>query len=880
MKGLAWKLATIAAVIGIGFLVLLQAQRGMNQALVSKQTDAQATPGQAAPAAPATTAAAKNPPEQAKPDAVADLPFQSEPEPASASKSAPGPAPAPAAKLAADTGSKSTKTAEIPTATENGGARQAANDPFSEFNDSKHPAPPADSKKSDAGAPLDLKPSSDIKQASASTEDKNSKPETPVPRFPTPTATAAATGAAQTASPNTLPILDLKAPSGQSEPGEASPPPSTADQKSGSKDSAGPQLFAPGNGPDLGPPPSGNQPQPSSAGPNLTPPTPAADNSKAKPQGSPPPQANADATPFPALDDEPASPAKAPAIPPDAGKPAPKTPVVQDTPATHPDPFPIDQAKELPLAKSPETKSVDVAPKTSPVPTLTNAPSPGPKLADASTVAVPQSSTRPAGDPHPESPPDFQGDGTVGEQAPLGPQRPQLSIEKVAPPNALIGQPLVYSIFVKNLGTSEARDVVVEDRIPRGTKLLGTMPRAELTGKRLIWRVGNIAPNDQRKISIKVIPLEAGEIGSIATVNFVSEAAAETVVTAPRIELELSAPKDVRLGQLVPFHFKVRNVGTGEARGIMIRDLIPEGLSHGAGNDLEYEVGRLPAGKSRELTLDLKAVKIGPTVNRAVVIGEGGLSVKAEAAIDVSGSKVVLSRSGPPRRYLDRPAIYSNTLTNDSKYDVEGVVVVETVPSGMEFAGASHGGQFNEGSRTIAWRIDRIPSGETCVVKSKLVPKATGTQTSTVRVSVPNGEPAEATSETVVEGFAALSVDVAGADGPVDVGEKVTLRINARNKGNLPATNVVVTVEIPEQMTILSVRGPGKHTQEGNQLQFGPMSTLEGRTAATCELVLQAKKRGDSRLHVSLRADQIDKPLTREESVLVLSESAEPSAAR
>ena len=433
---------------------------------------------------------------------------------------------------------------------------------------------------------------------------------------------------------------------------------------------------------------------------------------------------------------------------------------------------------------------------------------------------------------------------------------------------------------MKNLGTSEARDVVVEDRIPKGTKLSGTIPRTELTGKRMIWRMGNIAPNEQRKISIKVIPLEAGEIGSVATVNFVSEAAAETVVTAPRIEFELSAPRDVRLGQLVPFHFKVRNVGTGEARGIMIRDLIPEGLSHGAGNDLEYEVGRLPAGKSRELTLDLKAVKIGPTVNRAVVVGEGGLSVKAEAAIEVSGTKVVLSRSGPPRRYLDRPAIYSNTLTNDSKYAVEGVVVVETVPAGMEFAGASHGGQFNEGSRTIAWRIDRMTAGETCVVKSKLVPKATGTQTSTVRVSVPNGEPAEATSETVVEGFAALSVDVAGADGPVDVGEKVTLRINARNKGSLAATNVIVTVDIPAEMTILSVRGPGKHTQEGSQLRFGPMPTLEGRTAATCELVLQAKKRGDSRLHVSLRADQIDRPLTREESVLVLSESAEPSASR
>jgi uncharacterized repeat protein (TIGR01451 family) len=877
MKGLAWKLATIAAVIGIGFLVLLQAQRGMNQALVSKQTDAQGSPGPAPPAA----AAATNPPEHAKPEAVADLPFQSEPEPASGSKSASAPIPAPAvppaAKSTADAGSKPTKTAEIPAAAEKGGSPSTANDPFSEFSDSKHPAPATDSRKPDAGAPLDLKPAGDIKQTSASTEEKNSKPETPAPKSPTPT--AAAPGPTQTASASIPPVLDLKAPSGQSEPGEASPTPSTADQKSTSKDTAGPQLFAPGNGPDLAPPPSGSQTQASTAGPRLAPPTPTADNSKTKPQGSPPQQANADATPFPALDDEPAAPPKAPAIPPDASTPAPKTPVVQNAPATHPDPFPIDQAKELPLAKSPETKTADVLPKASSG-SPTNAPLSGLKLADSTPVGGTQPVPRPAADPHPESPPDFQGDGTVGEQAPLGPQRPQLSIEKVAPPNALIGQPLVYSIFVKNVGTSEARDVVVEDRIPRGTKLSGTMPRAELTGKRLIWRMGNIGPNDQRKISIKVIPLEAGEIGSIATVNFVSEAAAETVVTAPRIEFELSAPKDVRLGQSVPFHFKVRNVGTGEARGIMIRDLIPEGLSHGQGSDLEYEVGRLPAGKSRELTLDLKAVKIGPTVNRAVVVGEGGLSVKAEAAIEVSGSKVVLSRSGPPRRYLDRPAIYSNTLTNDSKYDVDGVVVVETIPAGMEFVGASHGGQFNEGSRTIAWRIDRMAAGETCVVKSKLVPKATGTQTSTVRVSVPNGEPAEATSETVVEGFAALSVDVAGADGPVDVGEKVTLRINARNKGSLPATNVVVTVDIPEQMTILSVRGPGKHTQEGSQLQFGPMPTLEGRTAATCELVLQAKKRGDSRLHVSLRADQIDKPLTREESVLVLSESAEPSASR
>jgi uncharacterized repeat protein (TIGR01451 family) len=455
-----------------------------------------------------------------------------------------------------------------------------------------------------------------------------------------------------------------------------------------------------------------------------------------------------------------------------------------------------------------------------------------------------------------------------------------LNIEKVAPQNALIGQPLIYTILVRNVGQSAARDVVVEDRIPKGTKLSGTIPRAELTGKKLVWRLGNLGAGEQRKISIRVIPLEAGEIGSVATVNFVAEAAAETVVTAPRLEFKLSAPSTARLGELVPFHFEVRNVGTGEARGVVIRDLIPPALSHSSGNDLEYEVGRLMPGKSRQLTLDLKAGKVGTAVNRAVVLAEGGLTTEAKATIEISGSKVAVSRSGPQRRYLGRQAVYANTLVNESSFPVDGVVLVESIPAGMEFAGATHGGQYNDGSRTIAWRIDQMSPGETRVVKSRLVARGLGNQTSTVRLTVPNGEPVETTSQTQVEGFAAMGLDVSGVEGPVDLGEKITLHVNARNKGTVTVTNLHVVVEIPEQMEVVSARGPGKTSQERSRITFGPVPSLEGRTTAACEIVLAACKRGDSRVRVSIQADQIDKPLAREESIMILSESPEPTAAR
>ncbi len=42
MRGLAWKIALLTAVLAVGFLVILQAQRGMTQAMLQKEADAQA----------------------------------------------------------------------------------------------------------------------------------------------------------------------------------------------------------------------------------------------------------------------------------------------------------------------------------------------------------------------------------------------------------------------------------------------------------------------------------------------------------------------------------------------------------------------------------------------------------------------------------------------------------------------------------------------------------------------------------------------------------------------------------------------------------------------------------------------------------------------
>jgi uncharacterized repeat protein (TIGR01451 family) len=154
----------------------------------------------------------------------------------------------------------------------------------------------------------------------------------------------------------------------------------------------------------------------------------------------------------------------------------------------------------------------------------------------------------------------------------------------------------------------------------------------------------------------------------------------------------------------------------------------------------------------------------------------------------------------------------------------------------------------------------------------KLMPKSTGTLTSVVRAAATGNDVVETTSQTVVEGYAAVGVELDSVDGPVDVGEKVTLKIVARNRGNSPATNVGVTIEVPEQFRIVTAQGPSKHEQSGNEVRFEAIPTIDGRTTAAFDLVLEARAKGDARVKVLIKGDQLETPLTREESIMVLSD--------
>src|SRR5437667_134463 len=85
--------------------------------------------------------------------------------------------------------------------------------------------------------------------------------------------------------------------------------------------------------------------------------------------------------------------------------------------------------------------------------------------------------------PDPRLPDDVGGTIGAADAAPDEPaapkaEPPRIEIEKTAPATAVLGRPMIYQIHVRNVGHNAAHQVVVEDVVPEGVKIDGSIPQA------------------------------------------------------------------------------------------------------------------------------------------------------------------------------------------------------------------------------------------------------------------------------------------------------------------------------------------------------------------------------------------------------------------
>jgi uncharacterized repeat protein (TIGR01451 family) len=460
--------------------------------------------------------------------------------------------------------------------------------------------------------------------------------------------------------------------------------------------------------------------------------------------------------------------------------------------------------------------------------------------------------------------------GVPGDAQLEGVQSPRLAIQKFAPKEIQVGKPAAFRVVVRNTGTVPACDVEICDQVPRGARLIATTPQAHRGARgELVWQLGTIQPGDEAKVEMQLTPTVEGKIGSVAAVRFRADASAKSVATRPQLVVEVVTPPKVLIGEQATLAITISNPGTGVATGIVLEEHIPDSLRHPAGSELEYAVGDLKPGESRKLNLPLMAQRAGVVLNVLHARADGNLLAENKCNLEVVAPQLDVAVEGPKRRYLERQATYQLSVANPGTAAAHEIELVATLPPGLKFMSANNAGYYEESTRTVRWRLRELQARESGSVELVTLPIEAGQQAIRLRGTAARGLNAEKEQPVLVEGLAAALFQVSSTADPIAVGGETTYEIRVANQGSKASSNVRLTVDLPRELKPLAAEGPTQFDIGPNRVAFDILPQLAPKAEVMYRVRVKGMKAGDLRASFHLISDDMQTPVTKEESTRV-----------
>ena len=464
------------------------------------------------------------------------------------------------------------------------------------------------------------------------------------------------------------------------------------------------------------------------------------------------------------------------------------------------------------------------------------------------------------------------GIGEPGAKVLNGSQAPQIVVEKIPPKELLVGQSAVWKTNVKNIGQTIAVNVEIKDLLPKGSQLIETNPPAVkgFNGE-LVWKVGDIPPGKQVTVSMEIMPLEEGRMGSVAQVSFQTAASGEGVVAKPQLALQTQGVKQIGIGNTTELTILLSNPGTGTAKNVVLTENVPPQLQHEARDSvLTYNVGDLKPNETRTIHLTMTAIRAGKFVNSLTATADPGLNAESRFDMEVIAPQLKMTVQGPTRRFLEREGSYKLAISNPGTASATHVAMRVQLPNGLEFVRANNSGVYDRQTRTVRWLLEELPANDSGDVELVVVPTQIGQQTLVYQATADKGIADNGQKECLVEGMAALLTQLSDTSDPVLIGEKTTYSINVVNQGTKAAQNVRVSAQIPAGMEFLNAEASTSYRMgPNNTVVFDPAPQLPPKAEIRFKILVKAVNPGDQRLKLSVVSDELSSPVTKEESTQV-----------
>ncbi len=457
----------------------------------------------------------------------------------------------------------------------------------------------------------------------------------------------------------------------------------------------------------------------------------------------------------------------------------------------------------------------------------------------------------------------------------VGAATPQVTVEKRGPANRRGGEPLQFYIILRNIGSSPASDVRVEDDIPPGTRFSFGDPEPLLQNGRAVWVVPHLPPGAEKQLKIELQAQGSGDVVGATTVTVVATTGSRSRLAQGKdgLTLVVKAPASVPNGFPVVFEAQVTNHGKEALDGLMLHVNLPDGLTHEFGKAIEAPLnGVLSAGATKSYKVPLTAVQPGRQTIEVRISAKNGMETSGIGTVQVtpvSSTGVSVQQTPQVKLFLDKEADLRIDVTNTQGQYLQNVMVLDTLPAGVQFVSASDRGLYRPDARTAHWLVENLAPGQTRTLTVRVKPEAAGQFDNEVVARTEAQQDIHSKAKVHVHGIADLVLTVTDRDNPIELGKATEYEIKVVNQGNAAATGVQVKATLPPGMIAKLVRGPSVHELDGKQVVFASLPRLQPQGQAVYYVSALAQAPGDQRFRAQVVSDQAVVPISREERTFV-----------